>query len=53
MMINPMTPQRAAVLTVLQQVEIAAVTGMKYGNVALLRMRTDGQTEHAPSVAGN
>jgi DNA-binding IclR family transcriptional regulator len=57
MMINPMTPQRAAVLAVLQQagrpmrpIEIAAATGMKYANVAamLLRMRTDGQTEHAP-----
>jgi DNA-binding IclR family transcriptional regulator len=57
MMINPMSPQRAAVLAALQQagrpmrpMEIAAATGMKYSNVAnmLLRMRTDGQTEHAP-----
>ena len=57
MMINPMSPQRAAALTALQQaarpmrpMEIAAATGMKYDNVAnmLLRMRTDGQTKHAP-----
>ena len=57
MMINPMSPQRAAALTALQQaarpmrpMEIAAATGMKYSNVAmmLLRMRTDGQAEHSP-----
>jgi len=57
MMIKEMSPQRAAVLAVLQKtarpmqpIEIAAATGMKYGNVAmmLLRMRTDGQAEHAP-----
>jgi DNA-binding IclR family transcriptional regulator len=57
MMINPMTPQRAAVLAVLQHVsqpmrpiEIAAATGKKLNTVCamLLRMRGDGQVEHAP-----
>jgi hypothetical protein len=57
MRINPMTPQRAAVVVVLQQagrpmrpIEIAAATRMKYRNVAmmLLRMQEDGETEHAP-----
>jgi Mn-dependent DtxR family transcriptional regulator len=54
MMINPMSQQRAAVLTVLQQagrtmrpVDIAAVAQMKPRSVSmmLLRMRDDGQTE--------
>jgi DNA-binding MarR family transcriptional regulator len=54
MMINPMTPKRAAVLAALQQagkpmrpLDIAAATGMKCANVSmmLLRMRSDGQTE--------
>lgn len=58
-MITPMpmtSPKRAAVLTVLQQagkpmrpLDIAAATRMKYANVCimLLRMRMDGQAEHA------
>jgi IclR helix-turn-helix domain len=54
MMINPMTPQRAAVLAVLQQasgplrlLEVAARTRMKPTNVSALlyRMREDGQAE--------
>jgi hypothetical protein len=53
-MINPMTPKRAAILTVLQQagkpmrtVDVAVATGMKYGSVrmALRRMLMDGQAE--------
>jgi DNA-binding IclR family transcriptional regulator len=57
MMINPITPQRAAVLAVLAQagrpmrpMEIAAIIGKKPGTIGhmLLVMRTDGQTEHAP-----
>jgi hypothetical protein len=52
MMINPMSPQRAAILGVLQKAgrplrlfEIAAATGMKPHNVCmtLLRMREDCQ----------
>jgi len=59
MMIKEMSPQRAAVLAVLQKtarpmqpIEIAAATGMKYGNVAmmLLRMRTDGRASRARSL---
>ena len=57
MMINPMTPQRAAVLAVLQQAgrpmrlfEIADAISKKRGTVCamLLRMQGDGQAEHAP-----
>lgn len=56
MMVNPITPQRAAVLAVLQQAgkpmrltDIAAAVQMKRNTVAhmLLRMRTDGQVEQA------
>ena len=56
LMINPMTPQRAAILAVLLQadkpmrpVDIAAMVGKSYGSVTqmLLVMRTDGQTEQA------
>jgi hypothetical protein len=55
MMINPMSPQRAAILAVLQQTgrpmrlfEIANATGMKPTNVAnlLYRMREDGQADY-------
>ena len=54
MMINPMTPQRAAILAVLLQadkpmrpVDIAAMVGKSYGSVTqmLWVMRTDGQAE--------
>jgi DNA-binding IclR family transcriptional regulator len=54
MMINPMTPQRAAVLAVLQKAgrplrvfEIVAATGMKPANVQrmLYAMRQDGQAD--------
>ena len=54
-MINPISPQRAAVMAVLQQAsepmcvaEIATATGMKPHDVGmmLLRMRTDGQAQY-------
>jgi hypothetical protein len=53
MMINPMTPQRAAILAMLQAdkpmrpVDIAAMVGKSRGSVQqmLFVMRTDGQAE--------
>lgn len=57
MMINPMSPQRAAILKVLQEAsgpmrvkDIAIAANMKYRNVAmrLLLMRDDEQAEQNP-----